>query len=130
MPAGPSKGRSMILRIGAVPVAGVRTKSFNVNGSPIDVTTDDDSGWRKLLDEPGEKTVDMSVSGVTKDDVLLQHGLNNLDRVITLSLVRPDGGSIDGEFFVASYSETGEYNGAVSFEASFQSTGTITYTKT
>lgn len=128
MPA--AKGRSMILKLAGVALAGVRTKSFTIGGEPIDITTDDDAGWRKLLDEAGNKTVDISVSGVTKDDKLLQEAINSNDRVNTMSLVRPDGGSIDGEFFCTSYAETGEYQGAVTFEAEFQSTGVIAYTRT
>lgn len=130
MPTGPQKGRDMILKLNGVAVAGVRTKSFAINADPIDVTNDDDAAIRKLLDAPGEVQVNFSVSGVTKDDALLQVSLSNTDRVNAMSLVRPDGGSLDGNFFMASYSETGEYQGAVTFEAEFQSAAAVTYTKT
>ena len=130
MATGANKGRDMVLKLNDVAIAGVRTKSFAINGEPIDVTTDDDSGIRTLLDAPGEVQVNFSVSGVVKDDSLLQISLSNTDRVNPMTLVRADGGTLSGNFFLATYSETGEYQGAIAFECECQSAGAVTYTKT
>ena len=130
MATGPQKGRDMVLKLNGVAIAGVRTKSFSIAGEPIDGTNDDDSGIRALLDAPGEVQINFSVSGVVKDDSLLQVSLSNTDRVNAMTLVRPDGGTLDGSFFLSSYSETGEYQGGVMFECECQSAGAVTYTKT
>lgn len=65
-------GRKVNLTWGGSAVLGIREKGVTINGEPIDVTSDDDNGWRKLLTEAGEHSVDISISGVTKDDVFLR----------------------------------------------------------
>lgn len=126
----PGKGRAMLLRLNGVGVAGLRTKSVSIAGEPIDITSDDDDGIRKLLDAPAELQVNISASGVTKSDSLLQIALQQADRVNPMQIVRPDGGTLSGDFFLASYTETGEYNGASSFEVELQSTGVVSYSGT
>lgn len=130
--AGPDKGRALQLKRGTaaseVLIAGVRTKSLSINGEAIDVTNDDDDGWRKMLDMPGELSVEFSCSGVAKNHTLLQEALSNSDRVQSTLLLWTGGGKLQGNFYLASYSETGEYQGGVMFEATFQSQGTVTYT--
>ena len=130
--AGPDKGRALLLKRGTaaseVTLAGVRTKSMSINGEPIDVTNDDDAGWRTMLDMPGELSVEFSCSGVAKNHTLLAEALSSTDRVQSTLLLWTGGGKLQGNFFVVSYSETGEYQGGVTFEATFQSQGAVTYT--
>lgn len=123
------RGRSFIVQRNGVNVAGVRTKSITINGSPIDVTTDDDAGVRALLDQPGQVDVAISVSGILLNDTLAQESLSASDRVALTKFLRsgsPDNG-FSGQFFMSSYKETGEYQGAVTFEAEFQSAGAVTF---
>lgn len=127
------KGRSIIVQRGGVTLAGVRTKSLTINGSPIDITNDDDAGVRKLMDEPGQIDVGISVSGILTNDALLQESLSASDRTQTTNFVMPGGWtgspsyqSLSGNFFMASFSITGEYQGAATFEAEFQSAGAVT----
>ena len=126
-------GRKLLIQrdIIGVPttIASVRSKSVSISNEPIDITTDDSDGWRTLLAEPGNRTVDISVSGVMVDDELRALILAATDSVVleSISIVYPDGGSIEGSFYLNSYSETGEYQDAVTFEASLQSSGPITY---
>ena len=124
-----SRGRSFVVQRGGANVAGVRTKSLTVNGSPIDVTTDDDAGIRSLLDQPGQVDVAISVAGILLNDILAAESLQTSDRVQLTKFLRsgsPDNG-FSGQFFLASYKETGEYQGAVTFKADFQSADTVTY---
>lgn len=124
-----SRGRSFVVQRGGVNVAGVRTKSITVNGSPIDVTTDDDAGIRSLLDQPGQVDVAISVAGILLNDTLATESLQTTDRVQLTKFLRsgsPDNG-FSGQFFLTSYKETGEYQGAVLFEAEFQSAGVVTF---
>jgi predicted secreted protein len=128
------KGRSVQIKRAGVVIAGVRTKSIKIGGSPIDVTNDDDDGIRKLLDQPGQVDVSISCSGIVVNETLRNEALGTTDRVQATQFIyqgfdnsptNTHGWS--GEFFLASYSETGEYQGVVTFEAEFQSAGPVTY---
>lgn len=129
----PMKGRAVTIKRGAVtPVllAGVRTKSFSLNGEAIDITNDDDAGVRKLMQEPGELSMEISVSGITKDDVLRLEALSLTDRTSVTEFTFPGAvaGKIAGDFYISAYTETGEYKGVATFEATFMSAGPLTYT--
>lgn len=121
-------GRKLLIKRNSTIIAGVRTKGVTFNREPIDITNDDDDGWRGVLAEPGEKQLDLSVGGVSKDDTLRAIAFTDPAVLEDMTLEFPDGGLIAGDFFVSNYSETGNYNEAITFEASFQSSGIITYT--
>lgn len=108
-------------------VAGVREKSVTLNGEPVDVSDGASNGWRELLAEAGENQVNISLSGVTKSDVLKQAWFDAEDRIKEASFTYPDGGVLSGDFYLASYNETGPYNDAVTFEAELQSSGPILF---
>lgn len=129
----PMKGRAVTVKRGAVtPVllAGVRTKNFALNGAPIDITSDDDSGVRKLMQEPGELDMEITVAGVIKDDILRLEALSLTDRTSVTEFGFPGSvaGKIAGDFYLSSYKETGEYKGVATFEATFMSAGPLIYT--
>jgi len=120
------KGRSIGVTWNGQAVAKVRTKGVQINNEPIDITGDDDDGWRNILEEAGEKQVNLTVAGVVVDSVLKEAALAE-DVVAAAALTYPDGATLSGQFFIASYSETGEYNGAATFEAELQSKGPVAY---
>jgi predicted secreted protein len=120
-------GRKIILTWNGVSVDGVREKGISLNGEPIDVTDDDSDGWRQLLEEAGENQINISLSGVTKDDVLMKDWFAGT-RTRTATLTYPDGRIISGTFFLATFSDTGPYNDATTFEAELQSSNEATYT--
>lgn len=129
------RGRAVRVLRGGVVIAGVRTKSISIAGSPIDVTNDDDDGVRKLMDQPGQVDVSITVSGVAVGNGLRAEAISTTDRVQPTNFQfqgfegSPDNThGFSGEFFLASYTETGEYQGAVTFESEFQSAGPVTYT--
>lgn len=119
----PRVGRELKLTRDGVAIAGVRTKSFTINRNPVDVTNDDDNGYRALLGDPGEIQVDFSVDGVTKDSILRGAAMGTTNVLEDLELEWPDGYKIKMDFFLASYEESGNYNEAITFSASFQGTG-------
>lgn len=124
------KGRTLLVKRNAVLVAGARTKGITINGSPIDVTNDDDDGIRKLLSVPGQIDVEISVAGILLNDNLIAESLSASSRTQNTQFLfgsgSPDNG-FTGSFFMASLKITGEYQGAVTFEATFQSAGAVTY---
>lgn len=121
-------GRQLTISRNGTVIAGVRTKSFTVNGAPVDITTDDDEGYRTLLAESGEQQIDASVEGLLKNDTLLSAMVAGTalieDGVITL----PSGATITGDFRLNSMEVGGEYKDAVTFTAELQSTGEFSFT--
>lgn len=124
-----SSGRELLIKKGASVIAGVRTKTVTINGEPIDVTTDDDSGFRTLLADPATRMIDLSVEGITKDDTLRAIVAGAGPQLLTdITIEYPDGAVIAGDFYLVSVEESGEYQDAVTFTASLQSSGAFTYT--
>ncbi len=112
------------------PVTGMRTKSITINNEPIDITTDDDSGFRTLLtDDPAQRSISMSVEGITKDDELIKlatAGGSNLISEYTMTF--PGLGTITGDFFIGTIELGAPYNEAVTFTATIESSGEFVYT--
>lgn len=119
-------GRKIVLTWGGQEIAGVREKGIAINGEPIDVSDDGSDGYREILAEAGELTVNISLSGVTKSTVLKAAAASLNDRTEEVVIQWPVG-QLTGDFYLASYNETGNYKEATTFEAELQSTGTFTY---
>ncbi len=119
-------------------VAGIREKSITLNGEAVDITNDDSNGWRELLDTPQMSTVEISVSGVLLNDALRQdwfsgHSstgsrLQNATFQYPLETGESTPADISGSFYLQEYSETGNHDGEITFEATFVSSGAVTYT--
>lgn len=131
-------GRKLTIDYSTTTLVGVRTRGFTVTNDYVDVTTDDDSGWRTLLADPGLRSVEVTVGGITSDEVLLADIMvaNVASDVVDANL--PTGtavgvttpGKLSGQWLISSYEQTGEHDGAVEFSATFMSTGVIAYTAT
>lgn len=119
-------GRDLVMGWGGSPIAGVREKGLAFDGEPINVTDDDDDGWRTLLTDVGERQVDLSLSGVTKSHALKTDFLNGTQRVATFTY--PDGAVLTVTAQISSYQETGSYQDATTFEATVMSSGVVTLT--
>lgn len=121
-------GRKILLEWNGYEVPGVQEKGINRNGEPIDITSDDDDGWQRMHDEIGVSNVEITVSGVSKSEALAADWFEG-SRSRTLTLTNTVTGSeISGTFVMASFNETGTHNEAVTFEATFQSSGPVTFT--
>lgn len=120
-------GRKLILSRDGVPIANLRTKSLSINNELVNVSDDDSSGWQEFLDEPGEVAANWSVDGVLANDTLRAEALSkSLIKADTITY--DDGGTMTGDFALASYSEEHAYSDAATFSAEIQSSGVITYT--
>jgi predicted secreted protein len=117
-------GRKVTISIGGVVVAVARTKSLTINNSPINITSDGDDGVQRMLSEPGEKNVEVSVEGLTDGGgVLMDVALsNNLIETIIFDYTTF---TVTGDFFQASYAESLPYNEAVTFTAAYSSSGAV-----
>ena len=105
-----------------VPIAGMRTKSITLNNEPIDITSDDDTGFRTLLEsDPALRSVDMSVEGVTKDDDLIALAAAGGDDLVSEYTLAFEGlGEFVGNFYIGSLELGAPYNEAVTFTCNIQ----------
>lgn len=123
-----AKGRELLVKRGTNVIAGIRTKGVAFNGEAIDVTTDDDSGYRTMLADAGTYSVDLSIEGITKDNDLRVTVMAAGSLMLTdISIEYPNGDTLSGDFFLTSLEESGTYNDAVTFSGSLQSSGTFTF---
>lgn len=126
---GADVGRELIIKKGSsIICAGISNKSVTINNEPVDITNDDDSGWRAYLSKAGVKSVDISFSGVTKNATLLDLVSGELILLEEISIEFPDGSVIEGDFVFATMSQSGESGGAITFDATLNSSGEITVT--
>tara|TARA_R110002073_G_scaffold68128_3_gene169217 strand:+ start:8527 stop:8943 length:417 start_codon:yes stop_codon:yes gene_type:complete len=133
-----SKGRLLLIKLGdgATPtevfttVAGMRTTSININNEMVDVTTKDDSGFRKLLDGVSFKAVSMSGGGIIQGSANRQAvtGKALSGSIDNYEIVFEDGDKFSGAFQVTSADLTGNHDGAEEYSMSLESSGTVTYT--
>ena len=127
-------GRKAVLSMGSplVAVAALRTRTMTLANEPVDVTSDDDAGFRKLLADPGNKTLDISIEGVVKDvatfNSLVALAVSGTDILESVSLLFPAIGTIAGDFIVSSFEIGAPYNEATTFSCTLQSAGAYTWT--
>lgn len=135
--AGGAASRDLLILKDSVRLMGINSKSIAVAKEPIDVTTDEDNGYRCLLDVAGTKTLDISFSGVTKDAILrgiinTEGGQMLTDIEVEFPLIGAQtvsGDKISGSFFFNGYTENGGgSDGAIEFDGTMQSSGEWTYT--
>lgn len=126
----PVKGNAIEFEWGTgVAIPGIREKGIALNGEAVDVSSDDDNGWRALLDVSAEDQVDITISGVTKSRLLKKDWFAGT-RTKEVTITYPNGDTLVGEFYMANYTDTGNYKDAVTFEATLQSTGAVVFTPT
>lgn len=127
-------GRELTIDYDSTTLVGIRTRGLSISAEAVDVTTDDDTGERTLLPDPGVRSAEISVSGITSDEVLINEimtgitgrTLSNATVNLPSNLASP--GTISFAAFVSAFEITGEHDGAVEFTATLMSSGAITYT--
>jgi TP901-1 family phage major tail protein len=124
-----ANGRALTIDWDSVTLVGVRTKGYTVTNDYVDVTTDDDDGWRTLLADPGVRSVEATVGGISSDQVILAEIMkaNISGEPLTIQLPTTTG-TLAGTFLCSSFEQSGETDGAVEFSATFMSNGAVTYT--
>lgn len=124
-----SLGRKVTISIDGAVVAVARTKSLTINNSTINVTSDGDDGIQRLLSDPGEKSVEISVDGLAdltvagETNPLLDIALGN---DLSAAIIFDYGTyTLTGTFMQTTYSEGLPYNEAVTFSSAFSSSGAL-----
>lgn len=121
-------GRKLLIKKNNVTIAAVKSKTLAINNEVIDTTNDDNNGWRSVLDEPGVRSVDLSVSGVEDDDILRNAAFGANPKLTDITLEWPDGATLSCDFFISNYENGGENSDGMSFSCSLASSGEPTYT--
>lgn len=120
-------GREVVAVIGGQTIAAKQSGSITVDNEPVDVTADNSSGWREVMDEAGQKSVEIPISGIVRDLGLLQSALATGSQKYACTLTYPDGSVVSGNFFLSNYTQQGEYNGAYTFDVTLMNDGAITF---
>jgi len=129
------KGKDLLLKMhdgtGFVAVAGLRSRKIAFNAETVDVTHAESAGrWRELLEGAGIKRASISGRGLFRDaasDALVRQAF--FDGVVkNCQVIVPDFGTLEGLFQIAAFEFSGEHNGEVTFELSFESAGALSFT--
>lgn len=123
-------GRKFLVKRGdpAATIANVRTRTMSINRELIDASDDGSSGWRELLDDVGQAEVNMTVEGVFSSHDIMEEALDLATGLVASELECPDTSTIDGDFALANFELTGEYNGIATYSFEIQSSGAVEYT--
>jgi len=131
------KGRAFVLKIGDGAtsetfntIGGMRSNSMTINGEQVNISDKDSAGWRELLADAGEKSVSLSGSGVFKDTAsegTLQTAATS-QTIDNYEIVFESGAKFTGAFQVSNLEYTGENNSELTFSASLESSGPVTFT--
>lgn len=121
-------GRKVVWKWNGIRIPGVREKGIAINGEPIDITDDEDDGVRQLLDEAAELTWEISISGITKSDVLKIAAAAKTDRIKPNTLEYPNGSIVTGSFYLSNYNEGNPYKEATTFDVTLVSSGPVILT--
>lgn len=127
------KGRGFVLLVSVngtlTQVGGLQTNSFTINNETVDVTNKGSAGFRTLLEAGGVGSLEMNATGLFDDDAAFRV-LRNAATARTHLACRmafETGDTLDATFAVGSLQVAGEYNGAVNYNVTLQSSGAWTY---
>lgn len=133
---GAQKGKDLLVKVadgsgGFATVAGLRTRQLAFNAEAVDVTNQDSAGrWRELLAGAGVRRAAISGSGVFKDaasDARIRTIFFD-GSIVTLQVVVPDFGVIEGPFQISSLEYRGDHAGEVTFDTALESAGSLSFT--
>jgi predicted secreted protein len=124
-----TSGRKLRIKKGSTAVAGALTENLTINNEPIDITDKDAAGWRTMLADVGVRSVDASVEGILIDSALIAVAMGAASGLLAAYTIEIDGiGDFTGNFYLNSFEIGGETAEGITFTASIQSSGTITFT--
>ena len=130
---GALSGRDLLLKIEIdaefVTVAGLRTKSFQLNSRKIDITDAGSEGWRDLLPGAGLRSAELTGKGIFRNaasDQDVRRAFFAQDS-LNCQFFMPGFGRLDGMFLITGLKYSGEYDGVATFDMTFESAGSITF---
>lgn len=127
-----TNGRDFVIHKAGTTLAGLRTNDAAIDNSPVNITDKTDKGFRTLGEFSGERTLDLSASGVVKDEAMraLAYGADSGLMLTDITIEWLDSGDrVSGDFFLASMTESGAQDGETTFDLSLQSSGEWNYSE-
>lgn len=128
-------GRGVTLTLDGTTVMCFRTLEITHNGESIDATDSCSDGFRELLEESSEESLDISVDGIARSAFLRDLFLGSNTRVLegaVLTWPISNGGTANatlvGDFRLSGYTESVSYNELTTFTVTLESTGPWVYT--
>lgn len=118
-------GRDVVVYRDSTAVIAGQAKEFAIAKEAIDITSDDDGGFRTLLAKSSVNTLDITIEAVLKDDLFLSQ--INSDIIDSYEVDIPSIGSITGDFKLTAVSLSAPVDGAVTQSVTLTSSGTFTY---
>ncbi len=130
------KGRDMLLKVfdtGSTytTLAGLRKTDIKFGSEMVDITDIESSGQaRELLEAGGVTSVTLSGSGIFKDDAMFEKArVNFVGQLIkNYQLLIPSYGTFQGAFQITDMTVEGEYNNAIQYSLTLESSGVIAFT--
>ena len=124
-------GRKVTLtpsEVGGVAILGGRSTSITLNSESIDITSNDDGGFRTLLgDDPALQSLDVSLDGVLKDASLLSKIVGATTLIEGYDLLITGIGTFSGDFYLGSVGITAPTQDATTYAITLQSSGEFTF---
>lgn len=120
-------GKERIFTLGGDTILGVSTTGATLNNEPVEVTDNDSNGWTTLLATPGVKSLEYPISGILKNLELINTWGNGGSQMFAITITYPDGSVLSFDGFMTNFTETGESNTSVTFDATFVSSGEVTF---
>lgn len=122
-------GRKLIIKKDGVPIAGARAKSVRFNNEPINVSHEEEDGFRHLLDVLDTREVLLSIEGVLSGPHAEQLIRPKVDgELIGVEVVFPDESTLSADgAYIHSLQITGEYRNAAMFAASLVLSGAFEF---
>lgn len=111
-------------------LGGLRVSKLSFNAQSVNITNLASSGhWRELLEGAGIRSATINGSGVFVDDesdLQVQKAFFAAEH-LRLKMILPDFGEITGEFQINSLEYAGNYDGEMTYDASFASAGALAF---
>jgi len=125
-------GRDCVIKKAAVTIGGARTVGIKKNGTPINIEDQGNNGVaRYLADVLTGQSIELTMSGLEEDQVLRTIAMASTAAgsfLDDLTFEYPNGAILSGDFVMTSYDETGQYESAQEYNATFASDGVWTFT--
>lgn len=108
-----------------VAIGALKSKSLSINKEPIDITTDDDAGYRAYIaDTDSLRSCDIKLSGILKALTFVDRA--DTEEVLTMRFLIPGILEVEGLFKFTSAELAAELEDATTFDFSFSSSGAFT----
>lgn len=111
------------------PVLGIRSKTVNLIGEALDITSDDDDSFQRFLTEAPRQGISMTCDGIAKGAFVKRVAeASNVLALVDYTLEAPLVGTWRGDWVVSGVSLTGETDGIATFSATINSDGPLVFT--